>query len=447
MGVGLASFFAVEIFWLGFFPALLIILALVFWRRRFLRYLFFGGVILVLGVWRYQLSLPQAGPQNIWFYNGQKAQFEGIIGVEPDIRINKAKLTVSVKRLTVDRLPLTAEGKVLINADLYPEYEYGDRLSIVCQLKAPEPFNGFAYDRYLAKDDIYSVCSFPKIQLLGKNNGDWLLAKIFIFKNKLWSIVKANLPEPEASLFFGINFGSRGGIPQELSDKFSATGTSHLVAISGMNITIIAAVLMNLFLACYIPRKKAFWLITAVLIIYSAMIGFPPSAVRSAIMGWLVILAIYVGRRDNFINALIFSAGLMIVLNPKILRDDVGFQLSFLAVLGLIYLAPFFEKALAKVTSFLGIKESLQMTLAAQLSTLPIIIFNFGRLSLIAPVANLFAVPVMIYLMIAGFLALFFSLLLPPLAPYFFWPLWLIMSYLVKVIEIFAIIPYAALSL
>jgi len=113
----------------------------------------------------------------------------------------------------------------------------------------------------------------------------------------------------------------------------------------------------------------------------------------------------------------------------------------------LIYLAPFFDKALFRVTSFLGLKESLQMTLAAQLATLPVIIFNFGRLSLIAPIANLFAVPVMIYLMIAGFLALIFSLLLPALAPYFFWPLWLIMFYLVKVIEIFAIIPYAALNL
>src|SRR3989338_364183 len=266
LGAGLASFFFINIFWLGFLMLFSVILTLIFWRRRFWRYLFFGGLILALGVWRYQLSLPQAGAQNIWSYNGQKAQFEALVGAEPDVRINKVKLTVFAKRLTVDRLPITVQGKVLINANLYPEYEYGDWLSIACQLKAPEPFNGFAYDRYLAKDDIYSVCSFPKIKLISKNNGDWLMTQIFRFKNKLWLIIKANLPEPEASLFFGINFGARGGIPQELSDKFSATGTSHLVAISGMNITIIAGVLMNLFLACYIPRKKAFWLITVVLI-------------------------------------------------------------------------------------------------------------------------------------------------------------------------------------
>jgi len=254
------------------------------------------------------------------------------------------------------------------------------------------------------------------------------------------------LPEPAASLFFAINFGSRGGIPQSLSDTFSATGTTHLIAISGMNITIIAAVITNLFLSLYISRKKAFWLTSSVLLFYIVLIGWPASAVRAAIMGWLGILAIYVGRKSKITNALILTAALMILINPKILRDDAGFQLSFLALIGLIYCMPFWEARLKKLPKTFGLSESLAMTLAAQTTTTPLILYNFGRLSLIAPIANLFVVPTMLYLMIIGFFSIFFSYALSEFSQYFFWPTWLLTEYLIKAVGFFSALPYAALT-
>jgi len=446
IGVGLASFSDFDYFFVYLLILIFGVSGLIFWPHKFWRWLFLGGAIIGLGIFRYQLSLPKTDETKIWFYNNQRLTFQGLVIGEPDVRINHTKLTVAANGPVVNGERRAVEGKVLINVSLYPEYQYGDLVEVNCQLKPPEPFNGFAYDRYLAINDVYSQCSYPRVKLISRGNADWLLGQIFGFKNKLNAIINYNLPEPQASLFSAIILGSRRGIPQELSDQFNITGTSHLVAISGLNITIITAILMQLGLAFYLPRQKVFWFVTAALILYMILIGFPASAVRAAIMGWLVILAMYLGRLNRSTNALIFAASLMILINPKILRDDVGFQLSFCAVLGLIYLSPLFEKWLEKIPSALGLRESLQMTLAAQISTLPLIVYNFGRLSLIGPVANLLVLPTSSYLMAAGLLAIFLSLLAPVIAQYLFWPVWLILTYLIKVVEFLALVPLAALN-
>lgn len=445
IGVALASFVFIDYYLIFLLILFSLILAGLFWPKRVWRYFFLGLVILVLGIVRYQQSLPKTDETKIWFYNNSRATFQGVVINEPDTRINQTKLIVEVRQVMLKNQPLKVKGKVLVSVSLYPEYQYGDLLSINCQLKAPEKIESFTYDRYLAKDDIYSLCSYPKIKIISLGNGDWLMTKIFIFKNKLRQLINSNLPEPQASLFFAINFGNRGGIPQELADKFSITGTTHLIAISGMNITIIAAILMQFGLACYISRKKAFWLATIILIFYVTAIGFPASAVRALIMGWLAMFALYLGRLNVATNAVVFAASLMVLINPKILRDDVGFQLSFLAIMGLIYFYPSLEKWLKKIPSTFGLRESLAMTLAAQLATMPLIVYDFGRLSLIGPIANLLVVWVLSYLVIFGFLAMFLSLILTVAAPYLFWPIWLIMTYLIKTISLFALTPYGAL--
>ena len=369
-------------------------------------------------------------------YYGKYEIFQGVIIDKPDKRINHVKLTIK---------PIEGfEGKILVSASLYPEYRYGDLIEVSCKLKRPESFNDFRYDRYLAKDGIYLICSYPRIKLINRGNGDWLLTKIFDFKAKLQRIINSNLPEPQASLFSAILLGSKRGVPQDLSDKFSITGTSHLIAISGLHITIITAIFMKLALAFYLPRKKAFWLVTLVLAGYVAMVGFPPSAVRAALMGWLAILAIYTGRLSRSVNTVLFAAGLMIFINPKILRDDIGFQLSFCAVLGLIYFLPFFEKLFEKFPNSLGVKESFQVSLSAQIATTPLIIYNFGRLSLIGPLANLLVLPALPYMMISGFFAMFMGLIFEK--QFFFWPVSLTLSYLIKIVEFLSLIPWASLD-
>ncbi|MFA6215058.1 MAG: ComEC/Rec2 family competence protein [Patescibacteria group bacterium] len=444
-GVGLASFVFFDYFYLGLFILFFLILLSLLWPRQFYRWILIGGIIFIFGIFRYQLSLPVTNETKIWFYNSQKIDFTGVVTEEPDIRTNRIRLIISVLEIAKISGNSKISGQVLVTANLYPQYQYGDLVTVSCRLSAPQSFADFAYDRYLAKDGIYSECIYPKIKLIAAGNGDWLLTEIFGFKNKLLQIINSNLPEPQASLFAAIILGARRGLPQALMDKFNITATTHLIAISGMNITIISALLLDLLLNFYISRKKAFWLITFALIFYIILVGAPASAVRAAIMGYLALLARHLGRLNRAANALIFTAAAMIFINPKILRDDVGFQLSFLAVLGLIYFLPLLENRFSKFSNFLGVKESLQMTLAAQLSTLPLIIYNFGRLSLIGPITNLFVVALLPFLTIAGFVVLFLSLFFSYSALFF--PLWLGLTYLIKVVEFFAAIPFAAISL
>ena len=420
---------------------------ILFWRKPFYRFLFFGGFLILSGILRYQISLPMTDESKIWFYNNSKVSFTGVIIEPPDVRINQQKLVAESKNLIFNSKKLTVSGRVLININLYPPYQYGDLLEINCALKKPGKINEFAYDRYLALSRIYAYCSYPKIKLLSQNQGKFALNEIYQIKQDLIEKISFNLAEPQASLFAAIILGSRRGIPAILNDKFNLTGTTHLIAISGLNITIIAAILMSICLNLYLSRKKSFWLISIFLIFYLIIIGFPASAVRAGMMGWLAILAIYFGRLNRLTNALILAGALMILINPLILRDDVGFQLSFLAVLGMVYFLPFFKKFFKTNIFNWVVKEAMAVTLAAQAATLPLLIYHFGRVSIVAPLTNLLIVSALPFLTVYGFIVLFSNLIFPNLPAYFFWPIWLMLTYIVKVIEIFAALPFASVLL
>src|SRR3989338_333977 len=444
VGIAIASFFRVDYFYLYCLGLVFLVLLILFWRKPFYRFLFFGGFLILSGILRYQISLPMTDESKIWFYNNSKVSFTGVIIEPPDVRINQQKLVAESKNLIFNSKKLTVSGRVLININLYPPYQYGDLLEINCALKKPGKINEFAYDRYLALSRIYAYCSYPKIKLLSQNQGKFALNAIYQIKQDLIEKISFNLAEPQASLFAAIILGSRRCIPAILNDKFNLTGTTHLIAISGLNITIIAAILMSICLNLYLSRKKSFWLISIFLIFYLIIIGFPASAVRAGMMGWLAILAIYFGRLNRLTNALILAGALMILINPLILRDDVGFQLSFLAVLGMVYFVPFFEKIFKLSIFNRVIKEAIAVTLAAQAATLPLLIYYFGRVSIIAPLTNLLIVSILPFLTIYGFIVLSINLIFFSLSAYFFWTIWLILSYIIKVIEIFATLPLAS---
>lgn len=447
LGVAISSFILVDYSIIIIFFCLSLSGIIFFWNNKSKRFLFFGGVFIILGILRYQFSLPIISDKYIWFYNEEKVIFQGTVIAEADQRIDHTKLTIIVKNIIINKQEKIVAGKVLVKANIYPQYNYGDVLEISCRLKAPSPIEDFAYDRYLAKEDIYSVCYYPKIKIINKNQGNYFYAKIFQFKGYLQNIINQNLPEPQASLFSAIIIGARRGIPAELNEKFNITGTTHLIAISGFNISIVVVILMELALALFIARRQAFWQVSFILVLYLIIIGLPASALRAGVMGWLAILAKHVGRLNNSHQVIIFAAVVMVLVNPKILRDDGGFQLSFLAVLGLMYFQPIMSLWLKRLPSYFQIKENLETTLAAQIATTPLIVFSFGRFSLIAPIVNLLVLSAATYLTILGLVIVFLSLLFPPLSQYFFWPAYLFLIYIIKVVEFFAAWPLASINL
>jgi competence protein ComEC len=414
-----------------------------------------GGIFLFLGMLRFQASEITRDENQISFYNGQEKNFVGVVAAEPDTRDKVIKLKVKSERLKNPSLTLPLEkgensvwrevsGNVLVNARLYPSYKYGDKLEIKCKLQKPEPIEEFAYDKYLAKENIYSLCYWPEIKFIKSGEGNKIVAAILFAKEKLVATVNKILPEPQAAFLGGLLYGAKRGIPENLMEKFNITGTTHIVAISGYNITILAALLLQITKGLGLGRKKSFWVALFGILFFVILTGAQASVVRAALMGVLVLIASQVGRISKITNALMLAAAAMLVFNPKILAFDVGFQLSFAATIGLVFLSPIFEKYFTKLPSVFGVKETFTTTLSAIVLTLPLILYNFGRISFVAPLVNILILPVIPLAMAVGTLAVLGGIIYFGLGQTIGWFAWLVLSYIIKVVEFLAAIPWAS---
>ena len=416
----------------------------------------------LLGFWRYGISLPVSGPDKIWFYNGREAEFIGVVNRELDTRQNSVKLTVGARYIGTEREPsLPISGNVLITTKLYPRYNYGDILKIKCQLKQPEPIDDFYYDRYLAVQNIYSLCYNPQIEIFKgeARRASPLLNAIYSailkLKSQLAGAMAAGLPEPANSLLQGMILNNRGELPEELKQSFSQAGITHIIAISGMNIAIISVIVINLLIIIGVSRRFALLLSAGALLIYLGLIGLPASAVRAGIMAFIAMLAVFLGRLHKLTNALVLAAALMLIINPKMLRDDVGFQLSFLALLSIIYVYPIFKDWFEKIIKaekrwqaplLKGVIDVIILTLAAQVLTLPVIALNFHQVSVVAPLVNVSVLFLLPFIMVSGLIAPLISLLLPSLAWLWFTPTYLTLAYMIWVAQTAVRLPLAYLE-
>lgn len=444
LGVGVGSYLSLPL-WAAFGVFLAGCGFLFFgWPKKIFVIAGLAGIFLFLGMLRFEAGTPPRGENQISFYNGQEETFVGVVAAEPDTRDNGVKLKVKSEKFKVGDGWYEVHGNVLVNAKLYPVFHYGDELEVQCLLREPEPIQEFAYDKYLAKENIYSLCYWPDIKLLKTGRGNKIMAGILFVKEKLVATVNRILPEPQAAFLGGLLYGAKRGIPEGLMEKFNATGTTHIVAISGYNITILAVLLLQITKGIGLGRKKSFWIALFGILFFVILTGAAASVVRAALMGFLVLLATQVGRISKITNALLFAAAAMLVFNPKILAFDVGFQLSFAATVGLVFLSPIFEKYFIKLPSIFGVKETFTTTLSAIVLTLPLILYNFGRISFVAPLANILILPVIPLAMAVGSLAVLGGIIYFGLGQVTAWFAWLVLSYIIKAVEFLAAISWAS---
>jgi len=220
-------------------------------------------------------------------------------------------------------------------------------------------------------------------------------------------------------------------------EKLNIAGVSHITSISGMHVAILSALLMEFLLGVGFWRGQSFYLTLFFLAFFIIMVGLPASALRAGIMGGLFLSAQKIGRKSTAFRSIVFAAVLILAVNPLLMRLDIGFQLSFLAVSGLIFLDPIFRKMLKKIPekNFLNLRTMISMTLSAQFFTLPILIYNFGQISLISPLANILILPFIPLVIILGFLVGVLGIFFQTLAYFISFPCWLILTYMVKTIE------------
>jgi competence protein ComEC len=362
-------------------------------------------LFLFLGAAFFQYQQPDAeDPFNILWFSERQTEIViiGIIADEPDYRDAYTNLIIDTQ--AIDRPDkknhLEVHGKMLIRADAGETYHYGEPVRVRGVLETPPENEEFSYKDYLALSGIHAYMRKAEVTLLPEERGGHPIRRwIFDLKERALTNVYELFPDPEASLLAGILLGVDTGLPKDLQEAFKSTGTTHIIAISGFNITIIAGLLFAL--AKRFMDEKFSWLAALFGIgIYTILVGADAAVVRAAIMGSVALFAKQFGRKQDSVTSLLFVAVAMSLANPMVLWD-VGFQLSFAATAGLIFFADpltgWFVRQAARITSneraeqLAGpVGEYFLFTLAAQFATIPIMAYHFGRISIISFLANPF---------------------------------------------------------
>jgi competence protein ComEC len=411
-----------------------------------------------LGAVRYQMSVPKFDAFHIAFYNDREYDLliTGTLSEPPDYRDNYTNLRLKVTSVDTGDRELPASGLLLARVSNNQVFHYGDILRLRGKLKTPPENEDFSYRDYLAAQHIHSYMSSAEVTTLPGNGGNPFSRALYALKDKALSNIYRLFPDPEASLLAGILLGVDTGLTDDLQQAFKDTGTAHIIAISGFNISIIAGLFVTFFSRFLGPRRGALLAVIGIAF-YTILVGADAAVVRAALMGGLALFAKQVGRRQFALNTLLAVALLMCLWNPLYIWD-VGFQLSFFATLGLIlYADPFSQFANRIIIKYIPasaaeksaelFSEFVLLTLAAQVATIPIMAYHFQRISLVSFIANPFILPPQPAVMILGGLAVLLSFVWLPLGQIAAWAAWPFVVYTIRMVELFDRVPHGTLFL
>lgn len=339
------------------------------------------------GVWRINHSLPNTAIVPF----EQTVQFTALVAKPVQIKGDEQKITV-----TNSAWP----GHVLLVAPLYPQYRYGDVLQVQCRLQQPQANAEFDYAKYLARYRVYALCYRPQLELVGHTE-TWLLSQLYAVRAAVQRQVRQLWPEPVSSLIQGVVLGMQDDIPADVNDLFRRTGTIHVLVVSGMHVMLLAQLLERVT-KHWLTLRKRFVLLCLVLGAFCIITGLAASVVRASLMGLIIPVAQLAGRPRRAHITLAVVAAVMSAYNPYILLNDLGFQLSFLATIGLIYFQPVLAPATGWLPTWFGLRETVSTSIAASLPTAPLIAWQFGTFSPVSFFANMIVLPVSNLLLFAG---------------------------------------------
>lgn len=318
--------------------------------KRKARGFFLWGLVLVLFLVRWQ-SLPR-----LKLDNHQLIRLKGRLSQEPQVFDNRQSFKL---------------GQFRVYTYQHPQFHYGQELEIVGKVEK-------------SAGVVPYLLSYPQITLLRKSqNPGGITGWAIGLNQRLKKIYQQAFPQPWNGIVAGVVLGDKSLLPLDFWKKLQASGTLHIMVASGMNIAFLAGNCLSL-LALFFKRPRAIFFLFVLIWFYTLMTGLAPPVVRAAIMASLIYLAQVLGRPTQAARLLFFSGALMLFFEPFLIFDW-GFQLSFLATAGLV----FFQPLLQTQKYWLLRQENFASTLAAQITTLPILVLNFGQLNLISPLINL----------------------------------------------------------
>lgn len=367
--------------------------------------------------------------ENLRKFDNRKIELECEVADMPEIKNGKQQVVLKVKDKNFP------DGRILAFMSAFGDYSYGDTVKFSGTLKLPENFDNFDYRKYLFQKNIYFISYYPQLEQSGENRGG-LYKAIYDFRKAADRNLTKLMPSPQGNILSAMILGMNSDEIKNIMDNFNKTGTSHIIVVSGSHLVIVIAILMFLFLQAGINRNKIFYLVILGIVGFIILSGSASAAIRSGIMACVFLFAVKIGRPKSALNALIFSATLMIFISPYILTGDVSFQLSFLATFGVVYILPRLQSRFRNFREYGGTKDILLTTLAAQIATFPVIIINFGQFSFLSFLANVLILPTVPVVMVGGFLLVGLSFASFDLAQIAAFPIYLILCYQLLVVSI-----------
>jgi competence protein ComEC len=401
--------------------------------------LLLAGIFVVFGILRIEYAWSGVGQSALGAQVGAPVVVEGLVVRDPEVRERSQHVYVQAD-----------DTVVLVITDRYAEVaQYGDRVQVAGTLAKPEAFTTdlgrtFDYPGYLRARGVEYQIRYPTITVVAEGRQGGMVGMLYALKAQFVSALGRVVPEPAQSLAVGLLLGIKQSMGQELEDVFRDSGIIHIVVLSGYNLTIIAGFLMLVLSYGFGIRVRVTVGIIAILL-FATMVGWSATVARATIMAILALLALMLGRRYVVLRALCLAGALMIVHNPFLLVYDIGFQLSFLATLGLIVVAPRLEIAVLIGQWWQPVRQFLIATIAAQIAVLPLLLYHTGEVSLVAIATNVLVLPVVPLAMLLSFLTGLAALLLPVAAPVLAYPTTAVLWYIIEQARFWAGLPYATL--
>ncbi len=416
------------------------------YKNKILTIVNWALIFIILGIGYYSYFDQRS---NVSLPYDQEIGLTGTIVKKVERDYKKQKITLRIT--DSDTEEGTDKVNILVNAPHYPEYRYGDIIRLSGKIVEPGEFDGFDYSIYLRRYLTFGVVYRPEaIEKIGESDTFITSTKKALYSTSLAfeKSLNSSFAEPHASLSSGLILGVKRNMPDEFLEALNFTGLTHIIALSGYNVTIIVVALSALLLPV-MGRKKVFWLSLILVIAFIILTGAASSVVRAAIFSMLIIFARTIGRRGDQVNIMLLAALIMVLINPYVLHDDLGFQLSFLAFSGLIFVSPilekiFLHKKISKTPDWILLP--LRETLSAQIAVTPIILIAFGRVSLIAPLSNLLVLWIIPLAMLLVFVVGLSGIVLPILGKALAYLAWPALAYIISVTRGLSKIPYSSIS-
>jgi competence protein ComEC len=405
-------------------------------------------LVFVLGGLRTVLAKPVFSQNVLAWYNDRGSfTLVAVVDQPSDHRETATYLHVKARELydSSSMIYRRIQGVALIRVDASSPWQLGDLLHFTASPQTPTENADFSYRAYLERQGIYTVIYHPtSVTRIASGQASRFDLALDWLRQRASRSIFTIFPQPESGLFAGIFLGNDNDLPQATKQAYQDTGTAHIIAISGFNMAILATLFLALFTRV-LNRYWAVFLSALALITYAIFVGGSPSVIRAAIMAIMAFCGHLIGRKGGSLNALGLAAGIMLAINPLLLWD-ASFQLSFAATAGLVlFAAPMqtwmkgwlarhiSEKASAQMNG--PVSEYFLFSLAAQITTLPIVALQFKRLSLTALLANPLVLPVQSAVLIAGGAVTVLGMLWPLAGKAFGFLVWPLLAYSNRVVE------------